>query len=364
MKNKNGVPSWAIRTLPVLLMGLLASGHGLAQSSAVVYGIMDAGVRSTSGMSPANVRSVGNASMINSGINTTSRLGYRGTEDLGGGLQALFFLESGLNINSGATSSSTKFFDRGAYTGLKGGFGTLTIGRQNTLLADAVSPVDPLATRFASLNSNVAISALSAHQLGTEYGASGSSTGSYRLDNSLKYAYGFGKTTARVMHAFGNQSDSNSKLSSTGVSIDYRGADWQGVLAYTEFKTVTGLSLKGYVSGVAVPVGAGSLKLTYSGHTANTTATAKTRNQVLGLGGTWPLTPQIDLVVGHYQVNRSRSAAADDGYNRTIAFLEYKLSKRSLVYLEADSTRWKKDYLGAGLDGRSTGLSLGMKHSF
>lgn len=357
-------PRWATRGLPTLMLGLLASGHGLAQSNAVVYGIMDAGVRSASGMAPANVRSVGTASMVNSGINTTSRLGFRGTEDLGGGLQALFFLESGLNINSGATSNSTKFFDRGAYTGLKGGFGTLTVGRQNTLLADALTPVDPLATRFAGLNANVAISALSAHQLGTEYGASGSSTGSYRLDNSLKYAYRLGSTTARVMHAFGNQSDSNSKLSSTGASVEYRGRDWQGVLAYTQFKTATGLNLNGYVGGVALPIGAGSLKLTYSGHTADTTATAKTRNQVLGLGGTWPLTPQVDLVVGHYRVNRARTGSADDGYHRTIAFLEYKLSTRSLVYLEADTTRWKRDYLGAGLDRNSTGFSAGMKHSF
>ena len=363
MKNKDA-PHRAGYAVPTLLLGVLASGQVLAQSSAVVYGIMDAGVRSTSGMDPANARSVGSASMINSGINTTSRLGYRGTEDLGGGLQALFFLESGLNINTGATASSTKFFDRGAYTGLKGDLGTLTLGRQNTLLADAVLPVDPLATRFASLNSNVAISALSAHQLGIEYGASGSSTGSYRLDNSLKYAYSVGNTTARVMHAFGNQADSNSKLSSNGASVEYKSASWQGILAYTQFKTVTGLTLNGYVSGVAVPVGAGRLNLTYSGHSADTSATAKTRNQVLGLGGTWPLTPQLDLLVGHYRVNRSRTAAVDDGYNRTIAFLEYKLSTRALVYLEADNTRWKRDYQGAGLSATSTGVSLGIKHSF
>ena len=361
---KNITPHRAGLALPTLLLSLLASGQVLAQSSAVVYGIMDAGVRSTSGMDPANARSVGSASMVNSGINTTSRLGYRGNEDLGGGLQALFFLESGLNINTGATASSSKFFDRGAYTGLKGDFGTLTLGRQNTLLADAVLPVDPLATRFASLNANVAISALSSHQLGIEYGAAGSSTGSYRLDNSVKYAYGFGDTTARVMHAFGNQADSSSKLSSDGASLEYKGAAWQGVLAYTQFKTVNGLSLNGYVSGVTVPIGAGRVNLTYSGHTANTSATAKTRNQVLGLGGTWPITPQLDLLVGHYRVNRSRTAALDDGYNRTIAFLEYKLSKRSLVYLEADNTRWKRDYQGAGLSATSTGVSLGIKHSF
>jgi len=69
----------------------------------------------------------------------------------------------------------------------------------------------------------------------------------------------------------------------------------------------------------------------------------------------------LDLLVGHYRVNRSRTAALDDGYNRTIAFLEYKLSTRSLVYLEADSSRWNRDYQGAGLSATSTGFSLRIK---
>ncbi|WP_019577422.1 porin [Curvibacter lanceolatus] len=347
-----------------LLACLVTAPHIHAQSSVTLYGIMDAGVRTASGLDPSNVRSAGNANMLNSGINTTSRLGFRGTEDLGGGLSALFFLESGLNINNGTTSNTSKFFDRGSFTGLKGDLGTLTVGRQNTLLSDAIFPVDPLATRFAGLNPNVALSALSSHQLGAEYGASGSSTGTYRLDNSAKYAYSFGNTTARVMHAFGNQADSNSKLSSNGASLDYRSNVLQATVAYHQFKTATNLTLNGFVSGIAVPVAAGKLNITYSGHTADTSTTAKTTNKILGLGGTWPLTPQLDLLVSHYRVNRSRTANADDGYNRTIAFLEYKLSTRSLVYLEADSTQWKNAYQGAGLKSSSTGLSAGIKHTF
>lgn len=347
-----------------LAVCLLAATASHAQSTLTIYGIMDAGVRTASGLDPANTRSAGNSNMINSGIDTTSRLGFRGTEVLGGGLSALFLLESGLNISSGATSNTTKFFDRGSYVGLKGGWGTVTAGRQNTLLSDAILPVDPLATRFASLNPNVGLSALSSHQLGAEYGASGSSTGTYRLDNSVKYAFTTGGVTGRVMHAFGNQAGSNSKLSSDGASIEYKGEAVQGTLAYHQFKTVTGLSLNGFVSGLAVPVSVGKLNITYSGHTADTTATARTKNRILGLGGTWPLTPQLDLLVSHYRVNRSRTANVDDGYNRTIAFLEYKLSRRSLVYLEADSTQWKHAYQGAGLKSSSTGFSAGIKHTF
>ena len=77
-----------------------------------------------------------------------------------------------------------------------------------------------------------------------------------------------------------------------------------------------------------------------------------------------PLSANMDLILTHYQVNRSRTANLDDGFKRSIAFLEYKLSKRSLVYLEADSTQWKNNYAGSGLKGTGTGISAGIKHSF
>ena len=62
-----------------LLACLVTAPHIHAQSSVTLYGIMDAGVRTASGLDPSNVRSAGNANMLNSGINTTSRLGFRGT---------------------------------------------------------------------------------------------------------------------------------------------------------------------------------------------------------------------------------------------------------------------------------------------
>ena len=76
------------------------------------------------------------------------------------------------------------------------------------------------------------------------------------------------------------------------------------------------------------------------------------------------LSPSMDLVLAHYRVDRARSGSTDDGYKRTVAFLEYKLSKRSLVYAEADSTNWKGNYAGTGLKGTGSGFSMGIKHTF
>ncbi len=154
---------------------------------------------------------------MNSGINTTSRFGFRGSEDLGGGLKAIFNLESGINLDTGASVSATKLFDRAAIVGLQGDWGTVTAGRQTTVLAEVVSAVDPLGSRFASFNPNVGIAALSAHRLATEFGPAGSTTGAYRLDNSVKYVGRFSDFSVRAMHAFGEQAGNSSNLSSSGL---------------------------------------------------------------------------------------------------------------------------------------------------
>ena len=125
----------------------------------------DAGVRYGSGLNAGYGGDASSSTAVNSGINTTSRFGFRGDEDLGGGLKATFNLESGINLDTGASASATKLFDRAAVVGLQGNWGTVTAGRQMTVLADVVSAVDPLGSRFASFNPNVGIAALSAHRL-------------------------------------------------------------------------------------------------------------------------------------------------------------------------------------------------------
>jgi predicted porin len=75
-----------------------------------------------------------------------SRLGVRGTEDLGGGLKAIFQIESGVNVDSGnsltqsgsANASAGTFATRDSFAGLEGGFGRITLGRQNAWYSNGV----------------------------------------------------------------------------------------------------------------------------------------------------------------------------------------------------------------------------------
>lgn len=347
--------------LGLSLLALACAGH--AQSSVTLYGVADAGVRYGSGLTAANAGSADSSTAVNSGINTTSRFGFRGSEDLGGGLKAIFNLESGANLDTGASANATKLFDRAAIVGLQGSWGTVTLGRQTTVLADVVSATDPLGSRFAGFNPNVGIAALSAHRLGAEFGPAGSTTGAYRLDNSVKYVGRFSNFSVRAMHAFGEQAGNSSNLSSSGVGAGYQSGGYAAALSYAQFKNAAGLSLKGYLGGASAMLGT-SIALTYGSHEAETSSVAKTRNRTLGLGGTVPLAASVDLILAHYQVKRTRMAAVDDGFNRTVAFLEYKFSKRTRVYAELDQTRWKNGYQGAGFKSSASGVSAGVVHSF
>ncbi|QHI98471.1 porin [Xylophilus rhododendri] len=335
-----------------------------AQSSATIYGIADLGVRHSSGLSAGHAPDPGNTNAVTSGVNNTSRLGYRGSEDLGGGLRALFNLETGLNVDAGTTVNTAKFFDRASVLGLGGGWGTLLAGRQTNLLADAISPVDAVGMRFASFNPNIVTTAVSTHGLGVEYGTSGATTGSYRLDNSLKYAGRFGGFTAKAMYSFGETSNAASAKSSTGLGGQYQIEQFVVSGAWQKFKSANYLDLDAGTLGAAYQFKSVKLAANYGRNKGQTTGTASTVQKVASAGATWAATPAVDLTAAYYKLDRSRTGAADDGYSRVILFAEYKLSRRSKLYAQADYTDWKNGYQGSGNKASGTGATLGVMHTF
>ncbi|MEB0134372.1 porin [Actimicrobium sp. CCC2.4] len=120
------------------------AGSATAQSSVTMYGIMDAGVVHESG-NPS-----GSVTKLTSGVTAGSRLGFRGVEDLGGGVAAVFLLETGITIDTGgnAQGASTAnpagtVFARQNFVGLKSNNGTLTMGRQYNPYFKTVAAVDP-----------------------------------------------------------------------------------------------------------------------------------------------------------------------------------------------------------------------------
>jgi len=112
----------------IALAAVAATGAAFAQSSVTIWGIVDAGYASVKNSSTATAASTKKSGITNSGLNS-SRLGFRGEEDLGGGMKAGFWLESALNNDDNTTSIS---FARRSTVSLMGGFGEVRIGRDYT----------------------------------------------------------------------------------------------------------------------------------------------------------------------------------------------------------------------------------------
>ncbi|MFC0252552.1 porin [Massilia consociata] len=142
------------KRLGALLATALASGlwsaAAAAQSQVTLYGIVDTAVARTT-----NADAAGNAATRVSSLtgSVPSRIGFRGSEDLGGGLAAVFALEGGFNPDSGTSGQGGRLFGRQAWVGLKGGWGTLQVGRIPNMTFLAAAKSDVLGPNLFSISS-------------------------------------------------------------------------------------------------------------------------------------------------------------------------------------------------------------------
>lgn len=123
----------------LVIAAAIAAMSGAAMANATVYGILDSSVHNITKAS-----ATGDSTAFVDGAIITSRLGFRGSEDLGGGMRAVFQVETDVLTNNGGTHSSG-LFRRGAWTGIAGGFGELTVGMRLNPLIATHSSLMPLA---------------------------------------------------------------------------------------------------------------------------------------------------------------------------------------------------------------------------
>jgi predicted porin len=121
----------------------LAVSGAYAQSSVTLYGIVDAGISYVTNVAKTHGQNRSAVQMI-SGGQAADRFGFRGVEDLGGGLKAVFQLESGFSVVNGTLQQNGRLFGRQAFVGLDTPYGTITLGRQRVPIYDFFVPLDPL----------------------------------------------------------------------------------------------------------------------------------------------------------------------------------------------------------------------------
>jgi predicted porin len=171
-----------------------------AQSAVTVYGLLDMAITAERG------NAAGSVTKLSSGVGSGSRLGFKGTEDLGGGLSALFVLENGMQADTGALGQGGLLFGRQAFVGLGSGAGTVTFGRQYAPHYLATVFADPFGSGFAGDTKNL-------------IQAVGSSS---RMENTVKYATpvlnGFNGDLA---YGLGEVAGDNSAGRQIGASVGY-----------------------------------------------------------------------------------------------------------------------------------------------
>ena len=189
------------RTYIALAVLAASAGAASAQSSVTIYGIADAGLVRESG------GTAGTMTKLTSGVGSASRLGFRGTEDLGGGWTANFTLESGVKVDTGESDVAGSIFNRQAFVGLKNNLGALTLGRQYAPYYITVSTVaDPFGTSYAGTAKNLLPTA-------------GNNT---RTSNTVLYTSpvvnGF---SGELAYSLGEQAGSNSAGRQMGAALAY-----------------------------------------------------------------------------------------------------------------------------------------------
>lgn len=339
---------------PISLAALCAAavlpGLAAAQSSVTVYGLLDVTVRH------ADNAAAGGASQttMRDGAYTGSRIGFRGTEDLGGGLRAFFNLEQGLDPASGIQQQSTttanygqglapngRAWGRASLVGLGGAFGTLSFGRQYTLAHDMSGRFQP-----QSNPNQDSLSVFSGHHVA-------------RQDNMAKYTHKLGAFGVGLTCTF---SGGNGKA--FGVAGSYTDGPVDLVAYAQEMESFNGAEtrkIRGLGGSYAVTTG---LKAFLGGMQRSHEVSAQ-KNRVVTTGLNYNLTEPLILTVSYTQ---DRQTGTNVG-SRKVAFVgaDYLLSKRTDVYAEVDRTRLSGLFpLPSFMATRDsqTGLSVGLRHRF
>jgi len=220
--------------LALAILSAFASAAS-AQSTVTVYGTFDGGVRSVS-----NVNAAGDSvlTMGSNGTYNSNRIGFKGVEDLGGGMNAHFQLETGFNTGTGAldntitaTNPAPRLFNRGAYVGLGGSWGAIDLGHQYTVVFKTMAAYDPFNYKYTGVIPVVALS-----------GGTGNST--TRFDNDIQYTGTFGGVTLRAQYVLGEVAGSTSVKAAQAVGLNYADGPLALGAAYMQRKDGTTQQLK------------------------------------------------------------------------------------------------------------------------
>jgi predicted porin len=333
--------------LALAVLGVFA-GEALAQSSSVtLFGIIDLNGRSVKNGSNKALKQ-----MSQDGINS-SRLGFRGVEDLGGGMSAGFWLEGAMNPDTGTSGGQS--WQRRSTVSLLGGWGEIRLGRDYTSGFWNTTIFDPFGTNGVGAFTNVSINALGSDGGGTYVRSN--NTAAYFLPGNLGGLYGQAQISApentsgtkqtsfRVGYAAGPFNVAVSAQTTKALPADWKHNNLAGsynfgfasLMAQYDDQKSGSRKQKTWLLGAVVPLGQGELHAAYdkADQSGGTAAQNASDAKQFAIGYVYNLSKRTAMYGTYSQIKNEGAAAFTVGTGNGSA---------------------------AGL--KSTGYEVGLRHAF
>ena len=394
------------KKLIALAVAGLASGGVFAQSNVEIYGLFDICVANYSGISQGTdgtntartngTAGTGSSTQVSSGCSSSSRLGFRGTEKLGNGMNASFVIETNLTTdgNSSAQGGGNTGLDlagpRQMILAVDGAFGKVSAGKMYTPFFSTVAAVDPFgATGIANagiihpLTANVARAASSLMYSSPSFSGV-----------SFSYLYGMSENYDRIATTVGGHTASWNLLYANGpllvgvAQIHLADVGLNSALTNTFGAAATGAQLGVGVSSTVIggTYDFGAVKLHLANNRAKSTGMAVNLDHndwLVALSKSWG----AHTLKGSYNRADDKSATNMDANHWGIGY-EYGLSKRTTLYTtyakvsNKNGAHYSVNWSGTsgtfsthgigsaslagsgGATNRETGFVFGAKHSF
>ena len=345
------------RTLLALVAAAGAAAASAQSSSVTLFGVADVSVAYIS-----TKDKVGDSKSVYglaNGGNSSSRLGFRGEEDLGGGLKAGFWLEGGINVDDGGTGFK---FDRRSTVSVMGNFGEVRLGRDKTPGYQNLETFHAFGdTGMGGINGHNLISSSAA---GTPEGSNPK-----RVSNSVSYLLPkLGGVYGQITYGFGEQAGNNSLSSTVGLRVGYANGPLNVAGAYGTVKggeVGNTVNYKHFNLGASYNFGVATPMVLIASKRGN-----DKRVDLYSIGVKAPLGP--GELRAAYTMYKDKKVSDADASRIAIGY-GYRLSKRTELYaafahMTNDDNAKRK--LGSSLShdpgvGKNvTGYEFGVRHNF
>ena len=354
-------------------LACLAASPGALGQSVAIYGLIDVAVEHVTNVGPSGT---GLNRMPSATGSLPSRLGFRAGEDLGDGLSAVVVLEQGFAPDMGTFTQGGRAFGRQSYVGVVAPWGSLTVGRQYTMLYWSILDADILGTNIYGSGS------LDAY------------IPNARADNAVAYRGTFSGLTVGATFSVGRDGVNAGSPAGTNCGgesgdarecrdwsalLKYDSPAWGAALAFDEIRGGPGalaslvssslrdqrLSVNGYVNFASLRLAAGLVRRDNDG------GAATPRSDLWYVGALYAATPTLRIEAEAFRLAFKGSASRA---TLLAGRATYSLSKRSALYAtlgHIDNVGTLALSVSAGAPGSNPeagsgqiGMAMGVRHSF